>query len=371
MTNVVQILSDLIKIKTDNPLKTNNEIIQYIISYFEKEQISCARIKNKSGELFNLVAGINISEFNNIDDGIILSCHLDTVPASETEWKTDPFTATQINDSIYGRGCVDMKQSIAVLLSNLKELKTLKSPIFLCFTSDEETSCQGITSILNFFTQKNIKPQYAIVLEPTNLQIGIKNKGFKGFQTKIIGVSCHSSQPETGINALYIAARLTSFIEQTALLYQNTNLTLNVGILKGGTGCNLVPDEATIDFEMRADKKELFDEVTKQIQAYHQALSKEYKGTPVTLFETDNLPPFNGNMESKLISAIQKESPSSFVTSFDYATEAGFYQQYGIDTVIFGVGDETLAHTTQEHIQIKDLQDFQPKIINILKNLQK
>ncbi|MBO7243788.1 MAG: M20/M25/M40 family metallo-hydrolase [Alphaproteobacteria bacterium] len=369
MQDPIKILSDLIEIRTDNPSNGNNDIIQYIISYFEKEKISCVRIKNPNKNLFNLVAGININNFQDITNGILLSCHLDTVPASENEWKENPFKAQIINDCLFGRGSVDMKQSIAILLSILKELKNIKMPIFLCFTSDEETSCQGIKSILHFFKQKNIHPQYGIVLEPTNLKIGIKNKGFKGFQTKIIGKACHSSQPENGINALYIAARLVSFIEQTALLYQNSGLTLNVGVLNGGSGCNLVAPNATIDFEIRSDDNGKTNEVIKQIQAYHNALSKEYKETPVTLFELDNMPAFNGNIESKLIPAIQKEKPSSFVTSFDYATEAGFYQEYGVETVIFGPGDETLAHTNNEHIKINDLLDFQNTLFKIIQNL--
>lgn len=370
MQDTVKILSELVEIRTDNPLKDNSDIIQYLISYFEKEKISCVRIKNQTGKLFNLVAGININEFQNISNGILFSCHLDTVPAKEEEWNDNPFKAQIINNSLFARGAVDMKQSIAVLLSVLKELKEFNIPIFLCFTSDEETSCQGIRSIIQFFKQKNIKPKYGIVLEPTNLKIGIKNKGFSGFQTKIIGKACHSSQPENGINALYIAARLVSFIEQTALLYQNSGLTLNVGVLNGGTGCNLVAPDATVDFEIRSSHQDKTNEVTKQIQAYHTALSKEYKGTPVTLFETDTMPSFNGNIESKLIPAIQKESPSSFVTSFDYATEAGFYQEFGIDTVIFGPGDETLAHTKNEHIQIQDLLNFQKTLLKIIQNVK-
>ncbi len=370
MQDTVKILSELIEIRTDNPLKENSDIIQYIISYFEQEKISCVRIKNKTGHLFNLVAGINVTSFNDISDGILFSCHLDTVPAKDEEWAINPFKASIINNCIFGRGAVDMKQSVSILLSSLKELKALNIPIFLCFTSDEETSCQGITSIIQFFKQKNIKPKYAFVLEPTNLKIGIKSKGFSGLQTKIIGKACHSSHPENGINALYIAARLVNFIEQTALLYQNSDLTLNVGLLNGGTGCNLVAPDATIDFEIRSNNQEKSNKVIKQIQAYHNALSKEYRGTPVTLFETDCMPCFNGNIESKIIPAIQKENPSSFVTSLDYATEAGFYQEYGIETVIFGPGDESLAHTNNEHIKINELEDFKNKFLNIIKNLK-
>lgn len=369
MQETIKILSDLTELRTDNPLTTNNNIIQYIISYFEKEQISCARIKNKTGDLFNLVAGININDFNNISEGILLSCHLDTVPANEDEWQTPPFKATIKNNSLYGHGCIDMKQSIAILLSNLKNFKEMNTPIFLCFTADKETSCQGIRSIIHFLKQKNIKPLYAFVLEPTNLQIGLKNKGFKEFQTKIIGKSCHASMPEQGINALYIAARLITFIEQTALLYQNNAITLNVGKITGGNKSNLVPNEAIFDFEIRFSNEDKANEIIKQIQAYHNALSKEYKGTPVTLFETAFMPPFNGNKESKIIPAIQQEIPSSFVTDFPYTTEAGIYQEYGIETVIFGVADENLAHINDEHIPLQSLYDFQKKIVRILHHL--
>lgn len=369
MTDVTKILCDLINIKTDNPNENNNLIIDYIINFFNNNQIPFVRLKNQTGPLFNLVAGINVSDLSDISEGILLSCHLDTVSATTDEWGTPPFKATIQNNAIFGRGAVDMKQSIAVILANLAQLKQINKPIILCFSADEETAGQGISSIINFLQQKNIHPKFGIVLEPTNGQIGIENKGYKGFQTKIIGLACHSSKPEQGINALYIAARLISFIEQTALLYQNSGLTLNVGIAKGGTGCNLVAPDATVEFEIRSNSNQLTETVCKQIQAYHLALSKEYRGTPVTLFETENLPAFSGNLESKLISAIQKESPLSSVKKLPYATEAGIYQSYGIDTVIFGAGNETLAHTNNEHIQITELEHFQQTLLNTLNNL--
>lgn len=369
MQDIVKILSDLIAIKSDNSLTQNNEIIQYIISYFEKEKISCARIKNKTGNLFNLVAGINISDFNDISEGVLFSCHLDTVCANDLEWESNPFQAHIKDNNLYGRGSVDMKQSIAVLLSNLKTFKETNIPIFLCFTSDEETACQGIRSIIHFFEQKRIKPQYAFVLEPTNLKIGIKSKGFKEFQTKIIGKSCHASTPQEGVNALYIAARLISFIEQTSALYQTKGLTLNVGKINGGMASNIIPDDAVVDFEIRFNNKENANTIINQIQAYHNALSREYRGTPVSLFETASMPAFNGDMDSPIISAIQKEFLTSLVTSFPYSTEAGIYQDYGIDTVIFGAGDETLAHTNNEHIYLPDLQEFQTKIVDVIHHL--
>ena len=151
MNNPAKILSDLIAFKTDTYVKTNKPLVDYICKILDSHKSSYKRITNDNSQLENIIAGINIHQWENIPDGLILSGHMDTVSANPKNWDFNPFSAHTIDNKIYGRGSVDMKYFIAVILSLLEKLKQTQKKIFLVFTCDEETEAIGIQKILSFF----------------------------------------------------------------------------------------------------------------------------------------------------------------------------------------------------------------------------
>ena len=117
MKNVEEILCDLIRIRTDNSVKSNDDFVNYVCDFLLQEGVRYKKISNTNENFNNILAGINIEEFKNIGTGLILSGHMDTVSANFADWDTNPFEGTIINDNIYGRGAMDMKYFIAVVLS--------------------------------------------------------------------------------------------------------------------------------------------------------------------------------------------------------------------------------------------------------------
>lgn len=362
-----EILMDLIRLRTDDKVANNKLFVDYVVDILQKNDIRYKRLPNMDGNE-NIIAGINIESFKNINSGIAFSGHMDTVGANVKDWDTDPFVASQINNVIYGRGTVDMKYFIAVLLAAIPKLKKINMPIFFLLTCDEETQVQGIEVISNFLQMRNIHPQYALIGEPTNNHLCVANKGYLGFRTVVKGIAAHSSMPEIGVNAAYIASKFVVKIEEISQQYISKGTTLNVGVITGGEGRNSIPSEISIDWEIRSFEQKHQTAILEQIALVEQELMTTYKNSFISTETKESLPVFERKDNSTIVQVAQNILKSDTKT-MPHATEAGFLQRIGIDTLICGAGDEELAHSSSEHIDIADIQRYEHFIIRLAQEL--
>ena len=369
MYNPKYILADLIAFKTDATVLSNKDMIDYICRFFDNRNILYKRILNDESHLENLVAGINVNDWHHINTGLVLSGHMDTVSANLKKWQTNPYQAVYRDNCLYGRGTVDMKYFIAVVLSILDELKHLQMPVFLVFTCDEETAAYGIQHILSFFKENNIQPQYALVGEPTHFELGYTHRGYLGYTTNIKGISAHASMPRLGVNAIYIASQISSYIESLNHIYEPQGTTLNVGTIQGGVGRNSIPNEAFIEWEIRSFEKKHQEHILEEINQFHQNLLSTYKGAEIVLKKDEVFPLYQLSQNSTIFK-LGKDILKTNGLNLPYTTEAGFLQEYGIETLICGAGDEKLAHTSCEYIQIEDLYKYRNFLISFIQKLE-
>lgn len=370
MTQVEEILNNLISIKTDNNSVSNKNCVDYICSILESNGVLYKRILNQDGINENIIAGINIQSFKNINTGLVLSGHMDTVGVNIKDWDTNPFQATNINGAVYGRGTVDMKYFLAVSLSLIPELKKSGMPIFFLFSSDEETDVNGIRTLTRFLEMRNIHPKYALVGEPTHFDVCIASKGYMGYTTTIKGISAHSSCPELGTNAVYIAAKIVAKIEELNAIYCTQGTTLNVGVISGGEGRNSIPSEVLVDWEIRYFQELHKSEILKEMENLRKDLLKEYNSSYIFLETKENLPSFEQKNNSSIVNTAQNILKTKTLT-LPHATEAGFLKSIGIETIICGAGDEHLAHTSTEHILISDLLKYRDFLYRFVQEIQK
>lgn len=364
-----KILSDLVSIRTDCKYNENKACVDYICSILQNNGVLFKRIENKNDNKENIIAGINIQSFKNIDTGIILSGHIDTVGTNYKDWDSDPFQPTNINGAIYGRGTVDMKYFIATVLSLIPEFKKIETPIFLLFSCDEETTVNGICNLTQFLEMRNIHPKFALVGEPTNFKIGITSKGYAGYTTTIKGVSAHSSCPELGINASYIAAKFVSQIEELSTFYEKYETSLNVGSISGGICRNMIPGEVTIDWEIRYNQENIKTEILQKIQEFRNKLMRQYKNSYIAIENKESLLSFEQD-ESSVIVTVAQNMLKTPMFRLPHSTEAGFIKNIGVDTIICGAGDENFAHTSSEHILLNDLTKYRDFLLNFVTEIQ-
>ncbi|MGY0621484.1 MAG: M20/M25/M40 family metallo-hydrolase, partial [Paraglaciecola chathamensis] len=179
--------------------QSNRAIIDLLAGWFKdyKFNISIQQVPNARNK-YNMLAKIGSGE-----GGLLLSGHSDTVPFDDNKWQFDPFKAQENDGKLYGLGTCDMKGFFAFILEAIQEipLHKLKKPLYILATADEETSMAGARF---FVEQQLIKPDMAIIGEPTELKPIFKHKGHMGHSLNIQGKAGHSSDPAKGVNAIEI-----------------------------------------------------------------------------------------------------------------------------------------------------------------------
>ncbi len=103
------------------------------------------------------------------DGGIGLSGHSDCVPVEGQRWTSDPFTLTERDGKLYGRGTCDMKGFIACVLASVPLFKSrkLNEPVHVIISYDEEVGCTGVRPLIARLGHDLPRPRAVIVGEPT------------------------------------------------------------------------------------------------------------------------------------------------------------------------------------------------------------
>ena len=344
-------------------------VIQLLATWFEQlgfniDIQAVPQTRNK----YNLLAKLGDGE-----GGLLLSGHSDTVPFDENRWNSNPLEVVDKNDKFYGLGTCDMKGFFAFILQVSKNLsaKQLKKPLYILATADEETTMAGA----RFFTKnQHIKPDVAIIGEPTNLVPVTMHKGHMSHRITIHGQSGHSSKPSLGVNAIEIMhqviGQLMQLKENLARNYSNqafdvTEPTLNLGAIHGGDNANRICGQCELDIDMRSLPGMADSELILLLSETLKPLAEKYPNR-VSFSELDpSSPSFEQNQSSELVS-IAEEISGHHCCAVNYATEAPFIQQLGCQTIVLGPGSIDQAHQPNEflaHSEIEKTEEILVKMI--------
>ncbi len=132
--------------------------------------------------------------------GLLLAGHTDTVPFDDGRWTRDPFTLTEHDNKLYGLGTADMKGFFAFILDALRDVDvtTLKKPLYILATADEETSMAGARYLPKPPAAPGLRHhRRAHLLQPIRA-----HKGHMSNAIRIQGQSGHSSDPARGSTRL-------------------------------------------------------------------------------------------------------------------------------------------------------------------------
>ena len=382
----LKILSDLIKFKTVSGT-SNLELIKYCEKKLDEVGAISSKTFNKSDSQANLFSTIN-GKGNLNGKGIILSGHTDVVPAVTSEWTSDPYIAREKDNKVYGRGTCDMKGFIACTLAvaPLFASKKLKAPIHFSYTFDEETGCLGAPFVLADLKKRNINFSACIIGEPTSMKAITAHKGYNEYITHFTGLSGHASNPENGVSAIEYAIRYSNkLIElRDELKKRNSKKTsfspsystLQIGKISGGIGANVIPDQCSLEWEVRPINKDDGDFVSKNIDTFAKdiLLPEMKKNNPKGNIKKEiigEVVGFNKEEKSEAANLVCNLTGDNAKETMSFGTEAGLFQNSGISTVICGPGSIEQAHTVDEYITydqlkrcLKMLISLQEKMIN-------
>lgn len=340
---------------TDAELDQSNEVVINLLAEWLKEigfSIEIQAVPETRGK-FNLLATLGSSS-----GGLLLCGHTDTVPFDAGRWTQDPFTLTERDGKLYGLGTADMKGFFAFIVDALRDIDVskLSHPLYILATADEETSMAGARY---FAANTNIRPDFAIIGEPTSLQPIRAHKGHMAQSIRIEGKSGHSSDPARGVNAIDLMHEsITRLIELRNTLqerYHNPAFiipypTMNFGHIHGGDAANRICACCELHMDIRPLPGLTLQDLNGLL---NEALEPVKQRWPGRLNVTELHPPIPGYecpTDHKLVGVIEKLLGTKADT-VNYCTEAPFIQEL-CPTLVLGPGSIEQAHQPDEFLDM-------------------
>ncbi|MFZ5789619.1 MAG: acetylornithine deacetylase [Pseudomonadota bacterium] len=347
---------------------SNLEIIGFIRDYLSSHGVESQLVFDETGKKANLYATLGPAD----KPGIALSGHTDVVPVDGQEWDSDPWTITERDGRLYGRGTCDMKSFLAIALAMVPEFlkRPLQHPIHLIFSYDEEVGCVGVRRLIALLEEFRIKPAAVIVGEPTDMKVIVAHKGKKSLRCRVRGFEAHSSLAPKGVNAIEYAAEMIAYLRRVAQRcakegpfdqdYDIPHSTVHTGVIQGGTALNIVPKDCYFDFELRylpgVDPEALIAELKgfaeRELLPAMRAVAPD---TGISFEEISAFPGLDMPEEEDVVVLAKSLAGSNRVRKVAFGTEAGLFQQAGLPTVICGPGSIDQAHKPNEWVSLEQL----------------
>ncbi|HDC9189543.1 TPA: ArgE/DapE family deacylase [Staphylococcus aureus] len=388
----IQLLADIIELQTEN----NNEIevCHYLKNLFDKYDIN-SKILKVNEQRANIVA-----EIGSGSPILALSGHMDVVDAgNQDNWTYPPFQLTEKDGKLYGRGTTDMKGGLMALVITLIELKEQnqlpQGTIRLLATAGEEKEQEGAKLLADKGYLDDVDG--LMIAEPTGSGIYYAHKGSMSCKVTATGKAVHSSVPFIGDNAIDTLLEFyNQFKEKYSELKKNdtkheldvapmfksligkeiseedandaSGLTAVCSIINGGKQFNSVPDEASLEFNVRPVPEYDNDFV----ESFFQNIINNVNSNKLSLEIPSNHRPVTSDKNSKLITTIKDvassyiEQGEIFVSALVGATDASSFlgdNKDNVDLAIFGPGNPLMAHQIDEYIE----KDMYLKYIDIFK----
>ncbi len=311
--------------------------------------------------------------------GIILSGHTDVVPVDGQDWSSDPFSLTEKDGRLYGRGTADMKGFIAASLALVPYFLSLKraKPLHLAFSYDEEVGCLGAPVMLAALERRGVRAEGCVVGEPTGMRVVVAHKGMNLYRCRVHGKAAHSSLTPRGCNAIEHAAHLICRLRDLADQFKSQGpydacydvpfTTLSTNLISGGIAVNTIPDVCEFSYEFRNLPGMSPDRIQGRIEAYiqtellprmrqeHDAARVEVEPMPVAV------PALEASEDEAITRLVRDLTGDRGMSKVSYGTEGGQFQNAGVPTVVCGPGHIEQAHRADEFIEAAQLvacEDF-------------
>jgi len=324
-----------------------------IAEQWRKQGVRVERIKQKHrGDLLRFTHPPRASGSSR---QLLILGHYDTVYSSGTLTKM-PFRVK--GGKAYGPGTFDMKAGIVQALFALEALRSAQTPlqkhlVFL-WTSDEEI---GSEASRKFFEAEARRSDAVFVAEPSFGPRGLLKTARKGVgeaELLVHGRASHAGlAPQEGINAIHELARQLTRIEKWTDLRRG--VTINAGIIAGGTRANVIPEYARAVLDLRAlrvsDMRNLEDRL--------RELRPMQAGARLEVTGGFNRPPLESKMSAALFERARFLAKHMNLTLEECAVGGGsdgnFTAALGIPTLdgLGAVGDG--AHSSREHVLINTM----------------
>jgi acetylornithine deacetylase/succinyl-diaminopimelate desuccinylase-like protein len=302
---------------------------------------------------------------------ILLGPHLDTVGVGGMT--IEPFAGELRDGCIWGRGASDTKGPMAAMLWGLYECRDLLAELpvavdFVGFMAEES----GQWGSKDFAAKHSQDYEFALVGEPTSLDLVHVTKGALWATLEAEGVAGHSSQPERGENAILKLTRALDVLDRelqadlTAFVHPILqHATLNIGVISGGTRANIIPAHAEAQIDIRTVPPLI--EQQSALAFLAQFISKHQ--LPLTISNIIENPPMEVPADHPWMQRILAVHTDSKPVGAPWFSDAAHLSAAGLASICIGPGSIEQAHTKDEFILQSDLEAGAAWFTTLLKSL--
>ncbi len=274
-----------------------------------------------------------------------------------------PFDPVEREGRLYGRGSQDMKGGLASMIAAARSLAASGlafGRLVVATVADEEYASIGAAAVV-----KRWYADGAVVLEPTDLEVGVAHKGFSWVEVVTKGRAAHGSRPAEGRDAILGMGRVLAGLESLNRELQSRpphplvgNASLHASLIAGGRELSTYPDLCTLQIERRTISGESAETALSEV---HQILERlttedpEFGADAKSLFgqppyEIPNDHDLPGILQSELV----RHNRAAKSSGMTFWTDAAILGQAGIPSVIFGPGGAGL-HGLEEYVRIDEV----------------
>jgi len=363
---VVEELRELVNRPSANPPGNEKAVAEYLVERFETSPVSFeVETQQYEPDRPNVIARAGDSA----NGSILLTGHVDVVPADESTWTGDPFELRRDTDELVGRGTADMKGSVAAQITAAESyLIEQDSPgeVVLAYVVDEESTGHGTRELVEERIDGN-DVDAAILGEPTNLELGLAHFGSVRYTVTVQGRRSHAARPQEGTNAIeglrQVLNRVADLDEEVATADHEflDRQSIKPTVLDGGVGGNVIPDEASVivdwrfhpgptsDEPFRERLREAFDDV---------AIDGAPADIDIELWQCT--PGAEIPHEERIVGAVETAAGDRGhdiePVGCNYGADTPHLIYTGdIPTVLFGPGTIDDAHSIDESIRVDEL----------------
>ncbi len=365
------------------------------VAAFLAESMRAAGFDEVTQDRYGNVIGVVRGKHNG--PKVLFDGHMDTVPVPDpSEWEHDPFAAQIEDERMYGRGTSDMKGALGAMTCaagffGADTQRDFAGEVYVAGVVHEECF-EGVAARE---VAKNVKPDIVVIGESSNLDLKIGQRGRAEIVVETRGVSCHSANPEKGLNAVYAMSKVIPAIRAIEPPCQEK---LGQGILEltdiissPYPGASVVPDRCRVTYDRRLLVGETPEGVLAPIQEALRALEAadpEVKAevyyahgqqmcyTGETIESDRFFPGWLYDEDESFVSATLEELRAMGydpdVRVYNFCTNGSSYAgESHIKTFGLGPSKENLAHTVDEYVELDQLTGAAECYMGIMRALCK
>lgn len=307
---------------------------------------------------------------------LILCGHIDTVASGEVgEWLHNPWEPLEIDGRLFGLGVGDMKAGVAIQMACMESaaIQPYEYDLWIAAVAAEEVDGVGAAAFTTYFESvTDYEEVNCIIAEPTNAQrIEVGHRGNRFVTFSFSGEAGHASQEQqyavsslpplvTMLNDLEVIRKQLHGKYHSKVMGLPSFTPTRIGSGENSS-FNKTSDLSTLSVDIRTTP-----ELDGDFEQWIENIATTYSCT--WRYDASFVPSAFCASSARILTCAKQATGIATSSISSGATDQAYFQQKGIDTIIYGPGEFERAHTCDESISIQAIKEVYRQYMAILRD---